>query len=144
MRFFLDYRDPNVALGVAQSPWWRNGESGRFRFTPEATNWTPFIERATNGVEEYIVAEFRFREPWGMGGSGGWASRREADFFGRAPDLIGCQVEYVDLVVHSVRFWMDGGLQRFEGDITWQFWGTVPEPASLISALLVVLLRRNR
>lgn len=137
------YLDDGAALGADESPYWHEGESGVFDFQPNVTNWTTFTSCATNGVDDEIRMWVYLERPTG-GHSWGYRGRPESQFFNRPTDLIGCNIETVRLIVNDVHMWTEEDRFYVSADATWEFWGTVPEPCTIVLLGSAVLLGRRR
>ena len=128
-----------LRLGYQTAPYWENGTSGTYDFTPASSNWAAFIEKITDGVNQH-VASVGETLPVGFFG---YNAVQERVAFGTSSDLIGTNVDYIHLIVHNVHIWIEGDWQYVQGDTEWQFWGT-PEPGTFgIAAVGLIALRRR-
>jgi hypothetical protein len=127
-RIFPRYED--FRMGKSVAPYWRAGDSGSFDFTASnSENFAQFVSELTDGQDDLLGQEFELGDP---PGPGGWELMRESKLLNRTPDLFGYEVTAVRLLVHDVRMRNDPNWFRFEADITWEYWGRVPEPSSCI------------
>lgn len=135
--------DPNVGVGAGQT--WASGSTGSTLFNRhEDPAVASFASFASDGVDAWIG----IYTPWG-----GYVER-ESDVFGRAPDLVGYELNDVELVVHFVEVVplpeLNGSMVHW--NVTYNFYGTpIPEPITVsllcIGGMVRVLsgqLRRSR
>lgn len=125
---YVVFEEP-LALGEPETPWWYNGQSGTFEFTPAtATNFDAFGAMISDGQDHSIrfVAELTTANETVHTET--WRTRPESQVFRTDRDLVGYQVTRIHLTVTDVDFWTDGdGWQHMEAWLRWQFWG-VPGP----------------
>ncbi len=139
----------SLPLGRPEAPWWRDGETGSFDFTPgTATNFAAFASGITDGqlggvyfrhmVTGDDEALFAYKDEFLL----------ESDLFGTASDLVGFDITRIRMVLHAMDFYVDtDGRQHSEATLTWEFYGNpIPEPATFayVGATALALLRRRR
>jgi hypothetical protein len=90
------------------------GDTGSYDFTADVDpDFDAVCEYLTNGINDDIW----LKEWWG--GCSGAGGGKEADLFGEHPDLCGCEISFIRLVVHSISV----SEESFDYNCDWEVWG---------------------
>ena len=93
-----------------------DGGTGTFNFTAADDADFPRISRLlTNGLNDMIELDSLLDGGSGIGGF--------EDYWLGNPDLVGFEVRYVHLVVHSLSIRPEGTGTRLLSDVAWEIWG---------------------
>jgi uncharacterized membrane protein len=116
-------------------PLWTHGDSGTYVFhAGDGPDFWNTAELLTNGIDDttFLIG---YVGGYGGGGSGG----PESLIFGTNPDLIGNQIDYIQLTVQDVYIEPYGGNVYTGAHVTYEIWGQpIPEPTTLGLILLTV------
>ena len=130
---FPDYDPIDIGHGI----FWEDGDSGVIEFSNSDENFEEMAARVTDGVDQFL-STIVFAT---LGGAGDGAV--ESQLFGLPVDLIGNELEFIRLLVHSVTIeFYDSPYSELEGiqwnvDMTWEFWGEpIPEPQTIAIMVL--------
>lgn len=118
---------PGPALGPEPQPYWNDGDTGSFDFNATNTpGFEAFIAQCVDGQNGLLwrcAAIGNSHEFWNIS---------EQMFFGTDADLAGSNIEFVRLVVSELNIWYDGTYQHADATISWEFWGSIPEPSTAL------------
>lgn len=108
------------SASVGRSQTHVHGASGEFAFNPSnEDHFAAFVACLTNNQDDKLEHHMRLLP--GISAAARWIW--EDEFMPVSPDLVGCSIDEVRLVLHSLSITRDKGFTSIKAEYDWQFWG---------------------